>query len=102
MYLGARRRSRDWPSRRRGVSDRAFPSHERAAAGPDEPGQHRVDCDVHLADLHRRALDRKPLAAAPRRAMTLRTVSVVIITRNEGRELARTVRNVRRTLPAAR
>jgi GT2 family glycosyltransferase len=34
--------------------------------------------------------------------MTLRTVSVVIITRNEGPELERTVRNVRRTLPAAR
>ncbi len=34
--------------------------------------------------------------------MTLRTVSVVIITRNEGAELERTVRNVRRTLPARR
>lgn len=34
--------------------------------------------------------------------MILRTVSVVIITRNEGPELERTVRNVRRTLPAAR
>jgi GT2 family glycosyltransferase len=34
--------------------------------------------------------------------MTLRAISVVIISRNEGTELERTVRNVRRTLPASR
>ncbi len=34
--------------------------------------------------------------------MTLQNISVVIISRNEGDELERTVRNIVRTLPRAR
>src|SRR5262249_14702908 len=102
VYLGARHRSGDGPSDRLCQADRAFSLESRASAGPDGvTGKHRADRYRQNARVHRRPIDRHPGVAA-RRPMTLGTISVVIISRNEGARLEATVSNVVRTLPASR
>src|SRR5262249_12162431 len=110
LHLGARRLplrvgpphgSRDGPADGAGVSGLALPSRARAAAIArvvvERDRAHRVS---GFPGLHDRGIDRQSLVASRGgRTMTLDTLSIVVISRNEGAQLRATMDDLLRTLP---